>query len=96
MRPCGSKRAELESSHYSNSFLLNNQLKFIGAEDAAVAEAAGLTGGGEHHEASTESALVGIDGEGDAFLTTDAVAVGGGDIPDSPGDTLRNLFIFTI
>lgn len=64
-------------------------MKVVGAEDAAVAQAADLTGGGELDQTGREGTrTVDIDGYGDTLLTTDDVAVGGGDIPDAPGDAL--------
>lgn len=68
--------------------LLYSQGEVVGLEDAAVAQAAGLTGSCELHEAGT---LVGIDGDGDAFFAPDAVAVAGGHIPYAPGDALGYL-----
>ena len=73
--------------------LLYSQGEVVGLEDAAVAQAAGLTGGCELHEAGT---LVGIDGDGDTLLSPDAVAVAGGHIPDAPRDALEDLNVFTI
>ena len=63
-------------------------MKLVGAEDAAVTKAAGLTAGGELHEAG---ALVGIDGESDDLFATDHVAVAGGHIPHAPGDAFKSL-----
>ena len=64
------------------------QDEVVGLEDAAVSQAARLAAGGELHEAGRVGTwTVDIDGEGDALLTTDAVAVGGGNVPHAPGDT---------
>lgn len=66
-------------------------------EDAAVAESAGLLAVGELDQTGGVCAgAVGIDGEGDAFLPSDAVTVAGGYVPYAPGDTLQDLFPFTI
>ena len=57
---------------------LHPQDEIVGAEDATVAEAAGLTAGGEHDQTGGEgSGAVGIDGDGDALFAADAVAVAG-------------------
>ena len=67
-------------------------MEVIGAEDAAVAKAAGLAAGREHDEAGREGArTVEVDGEGDTLLASDDIAVGGGDVPDAPGDALDTL-----
>ena len=70
-------------------FALDAQNEVIGAEDAAVAQAAGLSGGRELNEAGWEcTGAVGVDGDGDALLAQDDVAVGCGNVPDAPGDAL--------
>ena len=37
-----------------------------------------------------------IDGEGDALFATDAVAVGGGDVPHAPRNAFLDLFHFAV
>lgn len=66
----------------------NSQDEIIGLEDATITKSAGLTGRSELHQTGT---LIGIDGERDALFATDAVTVGGGHVPDAPGDALEKL-----
>lgn len=68
--------------------LLYSQGEVVGLENAAVAQAAGLTGSCELHEAGT---LVRVDGDGDALFAPDAVSVGSGHIPYAPGNALEDL-----
>ena len=72
------------------TFALNSysQDEIVGLENAAITKSAGLTGGCELHQTGT---LFGIDGERNAFLSTDTVAIGGGHVPDAPGDALGPL-----
>ena len=71
----------------------NSQDEIVGLEDAAVTQAAGLTGGGELHETRGvgTGAVVGIDGEGDNLFATDHVAIRGGHVPHAPGDALNHF-----
>ena len=66
----------------------NSQDEIIGLEDATITKSASLTGGCELHQTGT---LLGIDGEGDTFLSTYAVAIAGGHVPHAPGDALGHF-----
>ena len=70
-----------------------SQDEIVGLEDATITKSAGLTGGCELHETRGvgTGAVVSIDGERDAFLSTDAVAIAGGHIPYAPGDALDHF-----
>lgn len=57
----------------------HRQPEVIGPEDAAITKFARLAAGGELDEPGAGGH---IDGEGDAFLTTDHVTIACGDIPD--------------
>ena len=67
------------------TFVLHAQDEVVRLKDAAVTEPSGLAAGGELHEAA---ALLGIDGKRDAFFATDDIAIGGGYVPDAPGNTV--------
>ena len=67
------------------------QLVVVSTEDAAVTEATGLAAGGELYQSGgVGTGAVGryIDTEGDDLLTTDNIAVVGGNVPHPPGDAL--------
>jgi len=67
------------------------QLVVVSPEDAAVTEAAGLATGRELYQSGGVGAgAVGrhIDTEGDDLLSTDDIAVFGGDVPHPPRDAL--------
>lgn len=64
--------------------LQHPQFEIVGLEDAAVTKAAGLSAGGELHQAGWEGAGAvwrGIDGERDTLLTPDDIAIAGCDVP---------------
>ena len=61
---------------------LHREPEIICLEDAAITKFARLTAGGELHEAG---ACGDIDGDGDAFLALDHVAVACCYVPDAPG-----------
>ena len=74
--------------------LQHTQIEVVCAEDAAVAQAAGLAAGGELDEPGGEGAgAVGwhINGEGDTLFSTDDVAIGGSNIPYLERDALDDL-----
>ena len=61
-------------------------------QDAAVAQAAGLTAGDELHQARwIGTGAIDIDGQRDALFATDDVAIGGRDIPYAPRDALQDF-----
>ena len=61
---------------YNLRLRLDSEGEVVCLEDAAVAQAAGLTAGCELHEArGVGSRPVGIDSEGDALFAKDAVAI---------------------
>ena len=68
---------------------LHRQAEVISAQDAAITEFARLAAGCELHEPGTGGD---IDGEGDAFLTTDHVTIACCYIPHAPGYALHHLF----
>jgi hypothetical protein len=64
----------------------------IGTEDAAVTEAAGKSALDELHEAGgVGTGAIDIDSERDALFATDHVAIGGGNVPDTPRHSFENL-----
>lgn len=64
----------------------------IGTEDATVAELAGLAATDELHKAGgIGSRAIEIDSERDALFATDHVAIGGGNVPDTPRHSFENL-----
>ena len=72
------------------NFVLN-EFKVVGSDDAAVTEPAGLTARHELHQSGgigTGTVWWNIYGESDDLLTTDNVAIAGGDIPHPPRDAL--------
>ena len=69
----------------------SNEIEVVSPDDAAVTESAGLTARHELHQpggVSTWAMGWDIDRESDDLLTTDNVAIAGGDIPHTPWDAL--------
>lgn len=72
--------------------VLNSENEVVSTENATVAQATGLSAGGELYEAGwIGTGTVDIDGEGDTLFTEDAVSVRGGDVPDAPRNPLCNF-----
>ena len=71
---------------------LHHELEVVGLEDAAVAESARLSAGGELDESGGEGAWsVDIDAECDALFSLDDITIRGSDVPDAPGYALLHL-----
>ena len=69
----------------------SNEIEVVGSDDAAVTEPTGLTARHELHQPGgvcTWAMWWNIYGESDYLLTTDNVAIAGGDIPHPPRDAL--------
>lgn len=80
---------------YDAVVLLTNsdhEFEVICLEDAAVAQSARLSAGGELYQSGREcSGSVDIDAERDTLLSKDDIAVGGSDVPDAPRYSLLHL-----
>ena len=69
----------------------SNEIEVVGSDDAAVTEPACLTARHELHQSGGVGSWAtgwNIYGESDYLLTTDNVAIAGGDIPHPPWDAL--------
>lgn len=72
--------------------LSDDEFKVIGTEYATVTELPGLAATDKLHKAGGISTwAIKFDSQRDTFLATDAVTIGGCDVPDSERDALQHF-----